>query len=567
MQDGPAHTGKEFDLDTWREQLLALNPWARGLTIDEENAEFAAARQMATLARYADGKEAWNAWANGMLSLKVKLEAAGKWAAKRKYAWEPLAGENEVTRAWIALACAVFSTKATRHTFESDVAFAECIFCGIADFEGATFLGAAKFESVTFCGDAKFRSTIFVAVTNSFERATFSGDADFQSAEFSAAGTNFMNATFSGEANFQNATFSGIAAFVEATFSGEANFQSATFSDTAGFGNATFSRNASFRLATFSGLANFGNSTFEAGADLNKAQFNASANFAQAKFKAAATFDRSRFAQDARFEAIDSSGIFSLTDTAFDRVPSLFGATFKGALRLDNVRTPPYRWTFGYTPDENATARFRELKRRANEAQDHERELEFFSQEVRTGRFHAKGLPVWVPKVWSWRFWFGLAFEVFSDFGRSLWRPLLWWLILTAVFSAFYLGEHEDVRNARAALNPTGALSTIAAYAVTTRGAWTNPPPCRAQGFPATDVLTEARVLSVRNAMVYDFGRMDTARRTYSCLFGGESNAGESDYLRTIPPRIWVAASIQGFLSAILIFLFLLAVRNLLRLK
>ena len=80
-----------------------------------------------------------------------------------------------------------------------------------------------------------------------------------------------------------------------------------------------------------------------------------------------------------------------------------------------------------HTFDKDVTARFRELRRRAVEAQDRDRELEFFAQEVRTGRFHAKGLPSRVPKVRSWRFWFGLAFGALSDFGRSLWRPLQAW--------------------------------------------------------------------------------------------------------------------------------------------
>src|SRR5262249_50614525 len=149
---------------------------------------------------------------------------------------------------------------------------------------------------------------------------------------------------------------------------------------------------------------------------------------------------------------------------AVGQVPSFIGATFKGGLRLDNVETPHYR-LLGYTPDKDATARFRELRRRATEAHDHERELEVFAQEIRTGRFHAKGLPSWVPKVWSWRFWFGLGFGALSDFGRSLWRPLLTWAALMALFAMFFLGEQEDVRKARSDLG--SSWSTLGVYAVT----------------------------------------------------------------------------------------------------
>jgi hypothetical protein len=80
-------TAAGFDPIAWKEELFALNPWARGLTIEEDNAEFAAARQKATLARHAEGAEAWNGWANRMLALKAALEAEGQWAMKRRLYW------------------------------------------------------------------------------------------------------------------------------------------------------------------------------------------------------------------------------------------------------------------------------------------------------------------------------------------------------------------------------------------------------------------------------------------------------------------------------------------------
>src|SRR5215813_5325261 len=118
MQDKPTHSGNGFDLDEWREDLLALNPWARVLTIDENNKEFNAARQTATLEHHAEGKDTWNAWANGMLALKSRLEGAGQWHAKREHPRRGLVGQNDVTRAWLGLSCAVFSTRAAPHSFE-----------------------------------------------------------------------------------------------------------------------------------------------------------------------------------------------------------------------------------------------------------------------------------------------------------------------------------------------------------------------------------------------------------------------------------------------------------------
>src|SRR5262249_7830028 len=133
-----------FNLAAWHEELLALNPWARGLTIGENDAEFAEARQRATWARHAEGKEGWNGWGNGMLALKAALEAAGEVPG------------IEATKVWLALAASVFSTEAFAHRFENDVSFGGYIFPSDAFFGSATFSGIAKFESATFSGEAGF---------------------------------------------------------------------------------------------------------------------------------------------------------------------------------------------------------------------------------------------------------------------------------------------------------------------------------------------------------------------------------------------------------------------------
>lgn len=486
-----------FKLATWREELLAVNPWAQGLTIDEGNAEFAAARQKATLARHAEGKDAWNAWASTMLALRSALEGAGQWDA-----------QNEAAALWRQLAVAAFSSDDLKHRFNTNVSFAQLVFAGAAQFEGATF-----------GGDAEFR-----------------------------------DATFSAEAVFKGASFGGTAGFRSATFLSTARFSDAIFNAMVGFWDAAFNREARFNRATFRGRAFF-----------RDVRFNATASFTQTRFEQPTTFARAIFRHRADFEGMDSSAAFTLADARFHQVPSFIGATFKGVLRLDNVKTPRYGW-LGYTPDKDARARFRELRRRAVEAQDRGRELEFFAQEFRTGRFHSSRFPSWMPKVWHLGFWLGLAFEGFSNFGRSLWRPLLWWLVLAALFAAFFLGEHEDMRRARTALTPSGPFGTLAAYAATTRDALAKPPACRIEGrepFASTDALIEAFQLSLRNALVIDIGRADSARRTYGCLFGLEKD-GAQQYL-SVPARVSMASTLQALVSGVLIFLFLLAVRNLLR--
>jgi hypothetical protein len=134
MQDVPTHTPSDFDLDKWREELLALNPWARGLTIDEGNEEFTAARQKATRARHAEGKEVWNAWANSMLEKRAALETADLWN-ETSDGLGRVTGDNEATKTWLALALASF----VQRRFEADTSFDRFLFPGDAAFIETTF--------------------------------------------------------------------------------------------------------------------------------------------------------------------------------------------------------------------------------------------------------------------------------------------------------------------------------------------------------------------------------------------------------------------------------------------
>jgi hypothetical protein len=135
-------------------------------------------------------------------------------------------------------------------------------------------------------------------------------------------------------------------------------------------------------------------------------------------------------------------------------------------------------------------------------------------------------------------------------------------------FSIFYLGEHEDMKKARAALNPNGVLGVVAAYVETSRAAWMHPPPCRPVGrelYDSSNAVIEAMQLSFRNALIFDGTRSDATKRTLGCLYGLET-AGDQEYPK-VWPRVSTASTLQSIASGVLLFLFLLAVRNLLRLK
>jgi hypothetical protein len=158
----------------------------------------------------------------------------------------------------------------------------------LRDFDGATFLSRAYFNGTTFSSWADF------------DGATFSSVAYFDGATFESV-ANFYGATFESVANFKDATFSSGANFAGAKFSDMAGFDGATFSSGAYFDGATFSSGAYFKDAKFSCEAGFAGATFESMADFKDAKFSSWAGFDGATFSSGAYFKDASFAYEINF--------------------------------------------------------------------------------------------------------------------------------------------------------------------------------------------------------------------------------------------------------------------------
>ena len=386
-------------------------------------------------------KAHWNAWADCMLAKRKELAASGLWAAEKDIIGNPVS-KNAETRGWMKEAQTVFSrclflvreaegSKETPGEIKEQPGSGDLPVKPIAiddrtiDFRAFVFPGNTSFESATFSGFARFQS------------ATFSGDASFDSAAFSGS-TSFDTATFSGRASFDSATFTGSAWFVNATFSGEAWFDSATFGD-AWFVELTFSDTAWFASATFSCRALFFGQTFTHDVFFSKAKFD-EADFASATFKGGVQFVEATFEGEADFNAVLGERIFSMAGARFEGVPDFIQAHFAEAPRLDNVvvkgrmpqaqekepedgdkllrrerlhrkwqdKSPLYHWAMsGISKDSelrDIPARWRALKRLAIQGHDTDRELQFFSGEVRSARFAGDWplpWPVWKASAWG----------------------------------------------------------------------------------------------------------------------------------------------------------------------
>jgi hypothetical protein len=257
-------------------------------------------------------------------------------------------------------------------------------------------------------------------------------------------------------------------------------------------------------------------------------------------------------------------------------------------------------------------ARFRALKRLAIQGHDTERELEFHARELQAQRF-TEDWPVpfrlfkgkrWLPiaflhvRAWAgfFRFLFGILYAFFSDYGRSLARPLITAVVMALAAAVFFLGQTDAVQRA---LGPENAT-----YLQTARYAYSNPVPCYsppptafeiwrarwpwlrrdAKAPPAppsstsridgliepfrsqTGARAEALFLAFRNALVVLDGSGEAAHRSYGCLYGVELYGGSTP-VAVVPSAISLASGIQKVLSAVMIFLFGLALRNMLKMK
>ncbi len=80
-----------------------------------------------------------------------------------------------------------------------------------------------------------------------------------------------------------------------------------------------------------------------------------------------------------------------------------------------------------------------------------------------------------------------------------------------------------------------------------------------------TGAPREAFRLAIRNGSVILDGGEDAVHRTYGCLYGVERYAGNP--VPFVPGFVTGASGLQKVLSALYIFLFGLALRNLLKMK
>src|SRR5262249_46652268 len=156
--------------------------------------------------------------------------------------------------------------------------------------------------------------------------------------------------------------------------------------------------------------------------------------------------------------------------------------------------------------------------------------------------------------------------DLFSDFGRSLWRPLLGWGLCIVIFAVYFLGQSPEMIAKRKELHQGGFLGQVLSYS--TAAADTARTPGTAYCFPGskptpgktvqvtdgfsglveevratTNLVNEALSIAYNNAVIVLDSNGDSAHRAFGCLYGVERYGGNP--VAFVPRSVAIASGIQ----------------------
>jgi hypothetical protein len=475
---------------------------------------------------------------NGPLTHSVRFQRA-RFVGKADFRSSVMIGSADFSKAQFAGTARFDETR-----FTADTVFEGAVFSAPAGFHASQFFGAAAFKETQFTGEARFAEAAFKGESH-FERSQFWNDASFREASFDSSAL-FTDMRVEGASRFKGAKFAMEANFLDARFTGNADFSDADFGGSSIFRSAHFAQGASWECCRFLNGGDFSGLTLGKASSFKASQFEGDAMFREAHCDATVSFAGAGFRANADFSAFQSKAAVMLANADFKAVPDFLQASFLEPPRLDNMtvadpvkRFPKLKEAGVSDPrrflkvmrvcaDADASLKYRRLKKLAFEAQDLTREQEFFAQELRCRRF-------WLDKPFgrgAARFWFGWLYGGVSDFGRSLVRPFLLWLLSIVVFAIYFFAQGPGT-------------------------AWTK---C---AVGSSDPISEALYLAFRNAFLkIDWNDAVNARRTLGCLYGVEFGGTP-----VLPPAVSAMSLVQASVSVGFILLFVLALRNLLRLR
>ncbi len=308
-------------------------------------------------------------------------------------------------------------------SFSSGANFDSAIFDQRANFTGAKFRLAAIFDNVEFN---------YTAIFNDCE---FSSLASFRGAKLGDKGSNtttisFRTTKFHDQAWFDTAIFGGSCDF------GKCEFFSAGFKLTRFYGSSCFSgikceNSIDFSSADFASSFDLSFAKVGRILDLQELYARGGLDLAEARIgelncgsmktlailtleglevKGRADFTKVDFLGDSNFVHSKFHKSLSLRNAIFKRVPELTCIEFSEPPVLDGVAIP-------FVKEYRAVNEYRRLKSMAKQSSDHQNMLKFFAYETRAKLYGKTVTPF--GKLVIAGYW------LFSDFGQSLWKPVI----------------------------------------------------------------------------------------------------------------------------------------------
>jgi hypothetical protein len=367
--------------------------------------------------------------------------------------------------------------------FGERACFTGAVFGDFASFDGVAFGDGARFDGAVFGDFASFHAVF--GDWSRFDGATFGDSAIFYGAVFGQQST-FVGAAVGDEANFSGAAFGGKAAFTGAAFGIHVSFMEVAFHGFAGFAGAAFGSGALFSGSVFNGDADF--------TGISKEQWTATLGalfsrmheeaFMVLKQRHEESWKRRGSGPD-RFLAIwfpsaRFSREASFSDRSFEKSADFSGARFYYA--------PEFDWTGNFARFDFKGAKFglarpgklhrtagtklpsllRTMRKAAEEARDHdfERDLYIAERNAELGiNWHTgiemlkkegrKNWPRNAARLAIHSLWIFIMFlySVLADYGRSLVRPFVCWLVLSLIVFPWLYGEILPVPQTAGSLN------------------------------------------------------------------------------------------------------------------
>lgn len=473
-----------------------------------------------TLDLFNRGLAKWNDWADSLSLEKRQLQNASEWVDGPSQTW------NVPTRQWHEKAKVDFSG----HVFDQPADFSRFRFPGDAVFASAEFKSSADFFETEFCETADFAEAS-LSHTATFLGVTFRRHA------------NFSFASFDGPAAFTSVRFHRSVGFSHAIFNFDAEFDKTKFAADAGFIATTFSGRAVFHKSTCMGKATFYVAAFADDAIIDNMVFCERVSFDQATFKGPFVISHTSFEKVSSFATLSAKTLL-LSDVDFKQLPDFSVAHFQEPPLFSQVSLSPRRLnkTTETLPRQDFPHIWRSLRLLAIQGHDHQLELQCLKGEITARRGE-------LDKPFHLRFWAGWLYQIFSDFGRSMALPLFWLIVSIGVFAGVYAGQ-----------SPQYSHHSLAASV-----------PCASA---TGDARIAALTLSIHNAFPFaGIGSSGKLDQVYACLYGTPSvdasaaNPTPIPLSPPIPDSVAFLGALQFLVSAVILFLLVLAIRNWFRIK